>query len=111
MLSAVCRRLAVELTSDATIRTELLRYAVQRPRREVMRWYGPFLLQRARTFLLVMERWRGAGQLCVPKDVVTLILQRLMETESVPFASEAECSSCWARLRQVTQPQWSEWSE
>jgi hypothetical protein len=39
-------RLAVELTTDSNIREMLLRYVAQPTQLEMMRWYGPYVVQR-----------------------------------------------------------------
>jgi hypothetical protein len=88
-------RLPIELTTDARIRAHLTKYAVQRPRREVMRWYGPFLMARVRTLLLTMQRWRSVGLCSLPKDVVRLVIMQLMALESAPV----EVDSVWAVIR------------
>jgi hypothetical protein len=74
-------KLAVELTTDAGIRTELLKYMALPPQREVMRWYGPYLLERVRAFLLVLQRWRNEGVRWLPRDVVYSIILRMREGE------------------------------
>jgi ankyrin repeat protein len=92
-------RRAVELTTDAGIRASLSKYAVQLPRREVMRWYGPGVIQRARTCCLVMQRWRSEGVCDIPKDVVRLIIMQLMALESASSNPDSEVGNSWALLR------------
>ncbi len=72
-------RLAAELATDAGIRAELRKYAAHTPRREVMRWHGPYLLQRVRAFLLVLQRWRNVGLRWIPKDLVYMIIVGINE--------------------------------
>jgi hypothetical protein len=67
-------RLAVELTTDASIRAALLEYTQQPPRREVIRWYGPYLMQRVRMFLLCLQRWQTTSSRCLPRAVVHQII-------------------------------------
>jgi ankyrin repeat protein len=74
---------AVALATDADVRRVLLNYAEFQPRREVVRWYGPLLRDRARTFLLVALRWRATQLRCLPKDVEYLIIQRVAAVEYV----------------------------
>ncbi len=76
-------RLAVELATDPIIRAELREYVVHSPNCEVLRWYGPYLRQRVRTFLLVVQRW-GATRVCwLPRDIVHMIIRRAMAVEYV----------------------------
>ncbi len=76
-------RLAVELTTDPVIRAELREYAVHSLNREVMRWYGPYLRQRVRTFLLVAQRWGTTRVRWLPRDIVHMIIRRVMAVEYV----------------------------
>jgi hypothetical protein len=76
-------RLAVELATDPIIRAELREYAVHSLNREVLRWYGPYLRQRVRTFLLVVQRW-GTTRVCwLPRDIGHMIIRRVMAAEYV----------------------------
>jgi ankyrin repeat protein len=99
-------RLAVEHTSDAAIRAALTKYAVQLPRTEVMRWYGPHVMERARTVLLVAQRWSQTGLRVVPRDVVRLIIMQLRVVESASLeiwstdhTSSVSDADCWTTLR------------
>jgi hypothetical protein len=74
-------KVAADLATDPAIRAELRRYTVQSPRREVMRWYGPFLMMRARAFLLVTLRWKKTRVRTLPRNVVLAIIERLMAVE------------------------------
>jgi ankyrin repeat protein len=76
-------RLAVELAADPVIRAELREYAVHSLNREVMRWYGPYLRQRVRTFLLVVQRWGATRVRRLPRDIVHMIIRRVMAVEYV----------------------------
>jgi hypothetical protein len=77
---------AHELTSDAGVRETLIRYATQaKPRREVMRWYGPFVSHRVFEFLLVVQRWRRIGPVWLNRDVVNLIVGLMRNMESASF--------------------------
>jgi hypothetical protein len=49
-------QLAADVTTDAAIRSDLIAYAGQLPCRQVVRWYGPYLMARLRAWLLVVER-------------------------------------------------------
>jgi hypothetical protein len=76
-------RLAVELATDPIIRAELREYAVHSLNREVLRWYGPYLRQRVRTFLLVVQRWGTTRVRWLPRDIVHMIIRRVMAVECV----------------------------
>jgi ankyrin repeat protein len=76
-------RLAVELATDPIIRAELCEYAVHSLNREVLRWYGPYLRQRVRTFLLVVQRWGTTRVRWLPRDIVHMIIRRVMAVEYV----------------------------
>jgi hypothetical protein len=76
-------RLAVELATDPIIRAELREYAVHSLNREVLRWYGPYLHQRVRTFLLVVQRWGTTRVRWLPRDIVHMIIRRVMAVEYV----------------------------
>ncbi len=76
-------RLAVELAMDPIIRAELREYAVHSLNREVLRWYGPYLRQRVRTFLLVVQRWGTTRVRWLPRDIVHMIIRRVMAGEYV----------------------------
>jgi ankyrin repeat protein len=76
-------RLAVELATDPIIRAELREYAVHSLNREVLRWYGPYLRQRVRTFLLVVQRWGTTRVRWLPRDMVHMIILRVMAVEYV----------------------------
>ena len=67
----------------SAIWAELQRYMTQAPCRQVMDWYGPLVIARARTFLLVMHRWRRTGHHAVPpRDVIVhLIIGHLRAIE------------------------------
>jgi hypothetical protein len=73
-------RLAVELATDPIIQAELREYAVNR---EMLRWYGPYLRQRVRTFLLVVQRWGATRVRWLPRDIVHMIIRRVMAVEYV----------------------------
>jgi hypothetical protein len=73
----------VELATDPIIRAELREYAVHSPNREVMRWYGPYLRQRVRRFLLVVQRWATTRVRWLPRDMVHMIILRVMAVEYV----------------------------
>jgi hypothetical protein len=66
------------------MRADLRNYGARKPQREVMRWYGPYLIQQAQTFALVAQRWRSVGLCSLPKEVVHWIIGYLREME---FAS------------------------
>jgi ankyrin repeat protein len=72
---------AVDLTSDASIRAELVRSVANPPRAVEVWWYGPFLIQQVRTFLLVLRRWRNTSRLMLPKDVVHMIIAHIRALE------------------------------
>ncbi len=76
-------RLALELATDPIIRAELREYAVHNLNREVLRWYGPYLRQRVRTFLLVVQRWGATRVRWLPRDIVHMIIRRVMAVEYV----------------------------
>lgn len=75
--------LASEMTGDPEIRTLLETYARQGPRREVVRWYGPFFATRARAWLLCVLRWRQNGTRHIPRDIAIMIVRHVMELEHV----------------------------
>jgi hypothetical protein len=74
-------RLAVELVTDPIIQAELREYAMHNLNREVLRWYGPYLHQRVRTFLLVVQRWGTTSVRWLPRDIVHMIIRRVMAVE------------------------------
>jgi hypothetical protein len=74
-------RLAVELATDPIIRAELREYAVHNLNCEVLRWYGPYLRQRVRTFLLVVQRWGATRVRWLPRDIVHMIIRRVMAVD------------------------------
>lgn len=81
-------RLAVQLTSDVTIRAILLDYMVWRPTRVVTQWFGPYFQRRAREWLLVCVRWNRDGTRVVQRDAQMLILKILAFLEE-SFVSSA----------------------
>jgi hypothetical protein len=50
---------------------------------EVLRWYGPYLRQRVRTFLLVVQRWGTTRVRWLPRDIVHMIIRRVMAVQYV----------------------------
>jgi len=64
--------------NDKEIISLLNGYACFRPTRIHARWYGPYFLMRAYTFLLVLKRIA-----CIPKDVSNLILFFLGKLEYI----------------------------
>jgi hypothetical protein len=74
--------LAIELTTDSSIRHDLLAYMALPPQREVMRWYGPYLLQQVRAFLLVLQRWKNDSLCRLPVDVRDFIILQIREAEA-----------------------------
>jgi ankyrin repeat protein len=75
-------RLPVELTTDASIRATLLEYMALPPQREVMRWYGPYLQERVRTFLLVLQRWKNERVRVLSRNVVDSIILQMRAAEA-----------------------------
>ena len=75
-------KLAADAATDKAVIEELRRYALWRPKRKVMQWYGPYFRNSARTFLLVCERWRAKRVRVVTRDVRMLILSHLAAMES-----------------------------
>ena len=81
LYSALGKR-AVDLTTNAEIRSALLAYAASPPRREVIEWYGPYLQKRVRAFLLVLMRWRQRKIRTLPKSVIDHIIVHICALES-----------------------------
>jgi len=74
---------AVELCTDPALRKTLLAYPNQRPRREVVRWYGPYLAKRLFSWMLVVQHWRHTKLRFIPKDVVLLVVRFVMFIEEL----------------------------
>jgi hypothetical protein len=66
-------KLAVDYGSDPAIQARLRNYTSNGP----LHWWGPYLMMRATTFALVVQRWRAEGLRHIPRDVVNLIIQRV----------------------------------
>jgi|WetSurMetagenome_2_1015567.scaffolds.fasta_scaffold00643_10 hypothetical protein len=77
------RSFPINKTEDATMRSKLIAYATQPPRREVVRWYGPCFFDRAVTWMLCVLRWRQTGRRFIPKDVALMIVHCVMGLETV----------------------------
>jgi hypothetical protein len=94
---------AHHLTTNPAIRDTLVKYIEHAPCREVMRWYGPFVTRRVFEFLLVVQRWRCAGPVWLPKDVVNLITRYVMASERASVVKQPESEptglSLWTQLR------------
>jgi len=76
-------RLPVDVTKDKDIRKQLHEYMHQAPRLEVIRWYGPFLYERAEAWMCCVVHWRVNRIRNIPKDVARMVLQRVMALEYV----------------------------
>lgn len=76
----------IECATSPVVRTLLQEYAERRGqplRREVLRWYGPYLEQRLCTFLLVLQRWRVTGIRNVSRDICAMIIERVRWVEYI----------------------------
>jgi ankyrin repeat protein len=76
-------QLAVNETQDKDIRARLAAYSTFRPTRFHAAWFGPYFLQRAVAFLLVVMRWKTKDVRVMPKDVVLEIIKRVASLEYV----------------------------
>jgi ankyrin repeat protein len=77
-------RMPVDLVShDQQIAVRLREYMQQGPRREVVRWYGPFFLARAHAWMCCVVHWRFSGVRFIPKDVALMVVRRVMALEHV----------------------------
>jgi hypothetical protein len=78
---------AAEAGPSKDLYAALWTYMRQPLRREIMDWYGPYFLGRVRTFLCILGRWRKSdlrmGPLVPPRDVISLILDRVRASEYV----------------------------
>ena len=77
------RKMPIQLATDPAIRSSLLRYMASPLTIDVADWYGPYCIDRLRTFVLVARRWRNTGLCMIPKDVVNMILDRIRACEYV----------------------------
>ena len=117
-------KLAIDLTTDAGIRAELLQYAAQPCRREVMRWYGPIVLREVWTFLLVVQRWKNDGLCWAPnKDIVRIVINELRMSSKISLSPDCSewshvrlsgdqdivVESCFARMAQCEDPSTWRW--
>jgi ankyrin repeat protein len=71
--------LPINLATDTEASTILRSYTQQRPCLQVMRWYGPYLLARVRTMLLVFQRC----QFRPPKDIRWMLINCVRALEYI----------------------------
>jgi hypothetical protein len=94
------------LATDAVNQAELREYAEHSLNRAVMRWYGPYLRQRVRTFLVVVQRWGTTRVRWLPRDIVHMIMRRVMAVEFVTLITVSE-SDANQRVQQFPGTRWT----
>jgi hypothetical protein len=73
----------IDLAQDKEMFARLQSYSTFRPTRFHAAWFGPYFLQRAVAFLLVVLRWKTKDVRIMPKDVVLEIIKRVASLEYV----------------------------
>lgn len=72
---------AADLATDTALQEALRRGAAQPPPACKAPWYGPYGAQRVRAFLLVLERRKRQRLSVPPKDVIRMIIGRVVAAE------------------------------
>ncbi len=74
-------QLAIDLTTDAIVRAELVSYAQWRPTKAVSQWFGPYFEDHAIAWLLVCNRWQQTGVRQLYRDVRLRVVRWLAAVE------------------------------